>query len=218
MAAVSSDGLVTAKKAGTALIRARSVRNPAKYKTIKVTVTKVPAPKKILISPATTQMEKGATLQLSAAVSPTTADSRIVWATNNASIARVSSAGLVTALKAGTVKIRAKSRTKASVYTIRTLKIVDTQTVASVAIDDDDSVLRVGGSMSLSAKVLPATAPQSVSWSSNNSTVASVSAAGNITGKSAGSATITVKAGAKTDSIRVVVLNASPGSPRSPRR
>ena len=95
-------------------------------------------------------------------------------------------------------------------YTVRTLSIKDTKTVTSVEIQSDSSTLYVGGSLTLDATVLPSTASQSVDWASNNATVATVSDSGVISGKSAGSATITVKAGAKTDTLRVVVQKATP--------
>ncbi len=181
MATVSSTAFVTAKKTGTALIRAYSTRSSKRYRTIKVTVTKLASPSKITISPDTTTLEKGDTLQLSATVTPDGADASIVWATSSTSIATVSSSGLVTAKKAGTVKIRAKSKVKSSVYTIRTLKVTDTKTVTSVDIDVESTVVRVGSTLELSATVLPSTASQDVSWSSNNTSVASISSDGTVT-------------------------------------
>jgi uncharacterized protein YjdB len=210
IASVSSTGVVTARRAGTTYVRAISTRDASKHKTIKVTVKKRPNPSKLTISPATTTLEKGSTLQLSAAVTPASANASVKWATNNKNIATVSQAGLVTAKRTGTVKIKVTSKARSSVYTIRTLKIVDSTTVTSVAISSEDTVLRVGNTLPLSAKVLPATTSQSASWSSNNTAVATVSASGTVTGKKAGSATITATAGGKTDTLRVVVLSASP--------
>jgi uncharacterized protein YjdB len=210
VATVSSSGLVTAVGPGTALIRATSTRSSGKYRTIKVTVAKLPAPTKLDISPADTNMEKGDTLQLTASPTPTSADSSVKWSSDNASIATVSSSGLVTAKSEGIVRIRAASAVKSSVYTIRTLKINDTKTVTSVAIEADTTVLFVGGSLPLDAEVQPATAPQTVTWTSNNPTVAAISSSGTVSGKSDGSATITVKAGTKTDTLRVVVKKATP--------
>ncbi len=210
VATVSGSGLVTAVSPGTALIRATSTRSSGKYRTIKVTVAKLPAPTKLAISPADTTMEKGDTLQLTASPTPTSADSSVKWSSDNSSIATVSSSGLVTAKSVGIVRIKAASAAKSSVYTIRTLKINDTKTVTSVAIESDTTVLFVGGSLSLDAEVLPATAPQTVTWSSNNPTVATITSSGTVSGKSDGSATITVKAGAKTDTLRVVVQKVTP--------
>ena len=207
---VSSSGLVFAKKTGTALIRAYSTRSSKKYRTIKVTVKSLPTPTRLTITPATTTVEKGDTLQLTATVTPTGASSTVKWTTSSSSVATVSSSGLVTAKNVGTVKIKASSSAKSSVYTIRTLKVVDTKTVTGVDIEADSSVVRVGGTLSLSADVSPATAKADVNWSSNNTSVASVSSSGTVTGKSAGSATITVKAGGKTDTLRVVVQKNAP--------
>lgn len=210
VATVSSTGLVTAKGAGTALIRATSTRSSSKTKTIKVTVAKLPSPNMLVLSPNITTLEKGDTLQLTAAPSPAGSNSSVKWATNNSSVATVSASGLITAKAVGTVKIMATSTANSKVSTTRTLAVRDTKTVTSVEIQSDSSTLYVGGSLNLDASVLPTTAPQSVSWSSNNAAVATVSDSGVISGKSPGSATITAKAGAKTDTLRVVVQKATP--------
>jgi|GEM_PF-1618092 len=210
VATVSPTGLVTAKGAGTALIRAISTRNSSKTKTIKVTVAKLPSPNMLVLSPNATTLEKGDTLQLTAAPSPAGSNSSVKWATSNSSVATVSSSGLITAKAVGTVKIMATSTANSKVSTTRTLAVRDTKTVTSVEIQSDSSTLYVGGSLNLDASVLPTTASQSVSWISNNAPVATVSDSGVISGKSPGSATITVKAGAKTDTLRVVVQKATP--------
>ena len=205
VATISSTGLVTAVAPGTALIRASSDRSTSRNRTIKLTVSKLPAPSKILLSPADTKIEKGDTLQLTATPYPAEADPSVKWTTSSSSIATVSSSGLVTARSTGTVKITAKSSSNSKVLTIRTLTVVDTKTVTSVEISSDTTVLFVGGTLTLDADVLPVTAPQTVSWDSNNDSVATISSSGVVSGKAAGSATITVKAGAKTDTLRVVV-------------
>ena len=210
VASVSSTGLVTARKEGTALIRATSTRSSGKYRTIKVTVSKLAAPSKLTITPATTTVEKGETLQLTTAVTPTGADASVKWTTSSSSVATISSSGLVTAKKVGTVQIKAAASAKSSVYTIRTLRVVDTKTVTSVDIEADSSVVRVGGTLTLSAEISPSTAEADVDWASNNTSVASVSSSGTVTGKSVGSATITAKAGGKTDTLRVVVQKNAP--------
>lgn len=209
IASVSSTGLVTAKKAGTTLIRAISTRNPKKYRTIKVTVKALSAPSRLTITNSTTTVEKGDQVQFSADIMPSTANPTVKWTSDNSAVASITSSGLLTARAVGTAKIKVYSSAKSSIYTVRTIKVVDTKTVTSVEIDSSSSTLFVGGSLTLSAEVLPATAPQTVTWSSNNASVASVSSSGVISGKAAGSATITVKAGSKTDTIRVVVQKAT---------
>ncbi len=210
VATVSSTGLVTAVGSGTALIRATSTRNSGKYRTIKVTVASLPKPTKLTLSPDTTKVEKGDTLQLSVTPTPSNANSTVNWTTSSSSIATVSSSGLVTAKSTGVVKIKATSKVNSSVYTIRTLQVVDTKTVTSVEIESDSTVMLVGSSLTLDAEVLPTTATQTVTWSSNNASVAAISSSGTVIGKAVGSTTITVKAGSKTDTLRIVVQKATP--------
>ena len=72
---------------------------------------------------------------------------------------------------------------------------------ASIAVGDDETLV---------ATVAPANATvKTVSWSSSDSTVASVDTNGKVTGESAGSATITVTTvdGNKTDSCTVTVTS-----------
>jgi uncharacterized protein YjdB len=205
VARVSSSGVVTAVSSGTALIRATSTRTSSVTKTIKVTVAKLPAPSKLILSPADTKVEKGDTLQLDADVSPSGSDPSVKWSSSNPSVATVSSSGVVSTKATGTVKITATSTANGSVSTIRTLSVVDTKTVTSVEIESDTTVLFTGSSMTLDAQVLPETAPQTVTWTSNNAPVATISASGTVSARATGSATITVKAGTKTDTLHVVV-------------
>jgi len=157
-------------------------------------------------------VEKGETLQLSAVVSPAGADPAVTWSSSDVKIASVDAKGLVSAHRTGTVKIKVASKAKKSVYTVRTLKVVDTKTVTGVVIESGSSVLLVGGSLTLTARVLPATAPQAVTWSSGNSAVADVSPAGLVSGHQLGSATITASAGGKSAQQRIVVLDVRPVS------
>ena len=80
-------------------------------------------------------------------------------------------------------------------YTL-TVTQVDTNAilVTGVTLNPLSQSLYVGGTASLQANVIPSTAKNlSVIWSSSNSNIASIDSAGNITGVSAGTATITVK-------------------------
>ncbi len=102
IAAVSDKGLVTAKKAGTAVITVRTQNGLTA--TVAVTVSK--APKKLTLSHAARTLAVGETFQLKAALPAGTA-SAIRWESSDASVAAVDGDGLVTAVKAGTAIIRA---------------------------------------------------------------------------------------------------------------
>jgi hypothetical protein len=171
----------------------------------------LPKPTKLVIQPEDKTIEKGETLQLTAVPVPAGADPRVTWTSSDVRIARVSSTGLVTARKVGRVVITARSKAKTSVYTKRTIRVVDTKTVTSVSIANDETVLLPGGTLSLQAVVLPVTAPQQVTWFIDKTSVAEVSTDGVVTAHQAGSATVTATAvGGKQAKQRIVVLEDNP--------
>ncbi len=103
VATVSSKGVVTAKKAGTAKITATA---GGKKATCKITVKK--APSKITLDKKKT-IKKGKTYQLKVKLPKNTASNKITFSTSNKKVATVSSAGKVKGLKKGTAVITAKT-------------------------------------------------------------------------------------------------------------
>jgi uncharacterized protein YjdB len=84
--------------------------------------------------------------------------------------------------------------------------------VTGVSLNKTTTILTVGGSETLLANVIPSNADnKSVTWSSSNSAIASVSQGGTVTGVAAGSATITVRTadGGFTSSCAVTVNTSS---------
>ena len=116
-ASVSSSGLVTAKLAGTATVRATSTANSSIYKDCTVTVTQSTSPTSISLNYTSISLSEGDTRQLTASVSPSGASQSVTWSVVSGSgVASVSSSGLVTALTTGTATIRATSSANSSVY------------------------------------------------------------------------------------------------------
>lgn len=173
---------------------------------------KAPSPQRVEITPVLTRMEKGDTEQLSVEVFPSGASQSIRWSSSDRKIATVDQNGLVTAIKTGNVRIRAASTVKPSVYKKLYIKVVDTLTVTGVVIENDGGPLLVGTTLTLTARVLPATASQQVTWSSDTPGVADVSPAGVVTGYDLGSAIIKAEAGGFSAHQRVTVLDAEPVS------
>ena len=90
--------------------------------------------------------------------------------------------------------------------------ITPTVSVTGVSISNSSASLTVGGTKQLSATVSPSNATnKSVTWTSSNTSVASVSSSGLVTAKAPGNATITVKTsdGGYTSSCSVTVSAAS---------
>ncbi len=87
--------------------------------------------------------------------------------------------------------------------------------VTGVSLSPTSASVAVNGTTQLTATVAPANASnQSVTWSTSNSTIATVSATGLVTGKAAGTATITVTTvdGGKTATSSITVTPAVGGS------
>ena len=117
VASVSSDGKVTAKKAGTAIITVKTV-DFGKTATCEVTVTQPVT--SVSISNAPGNMIMGKTATLKATVSPSNAsDKAVTWKSSDAKVIMVEkSTGKVTAKGAGTAKITATAGGKSKTVTI----------------------------------------------------------------------------------------------------
>lgn len=106
VAAVDSDGLVTAVAAGTATIKASAGNVSAECT---VTVSGI-AVESIELDKTSLELAEGQTAQLNAVVLPDDADDKTVtWSTSDDAVATVSASGLVTAVAAGNAVITAKA-------------------------------------------------------------------------------------------------------------
>ena len=132
---------------------------------------------------ATATVKKGKTLTLHATVTPDDADDKtITWASENAAIASVTNAGVVTGVSGGTVKITASSAV-AGVKAEITITVIET----TIAISGEDSAY-IGGEIQLSAATQ--NAEGTVVWASNAPTIASVDQTGKVTCLAEGDAEI----------------------------
>ena len=116
----------------------------------------------------------------------------ITWTSSNANIATVSN-GKVTAKSAGTVTITAKTANNKTAICNVTVKKLE---VTEVMIDTANISINVGGSHAFTVKITPggvAESDKKITATSSNANIASVSGF-TVTGKSAGTATVTFKA------------------------
>ena len=129
-ASVNEAGLVTAKAIGNVFIIAKAKAKEAVRKqfglTIKEEETPVVEPESIMISApnGVTSLEVSKTLLLSSYVLPVEADQKVVWSTNDESIATIAENGLVTAISEGNVTLKATSSVKESIFATYALQIV----------------------------------------------------------------------------------------------
>lgn len=192
-ATVSSTGLVTGIAAGSATVTATS---GSAHMGAAVTVSPVPA-NSVVVSPGSATLVVAQQLQLSATVTDAQGNPLggrpVSWSSSNPAAATVGTSGNVTAVAPGTATITAMSGTAHGTATI-TVKLVpvatvdvdpaalalftgQTQQLGVVAHDAD------GNTLSLTGRV--------VTWKSNKTNVASVSATGFVTATGIGSAVIT---------------------------
>ena len=134
----------------------------------------------------------------------------ITYSSSNTAIATVSSTGSVSGVAVGTVSISASVEGVAGSVSIH----VVAPPVAAITFSPATPVVRQGETITLTAQPIDVVgrpiSGKTVTWSSANLAVASVSAAGVVTGIAAGSAYIRAEVDGKRDSVslRVKSLNA----------
>lgn len=191
VATVTSGGLVSAVASGGAIITATSEGRSA---VASVTVSLVPVGS-IAVLPAVNNVVVGQTTQLTADVrdgSGLPLTGRVVlWSTDAAHIATVTSQGLVTAVGPGSARITAAIEGKSASATIN----VASRPVSAVIVSPGQVTIFRGQSLQLSAIVTDdrgqVLSGKAVIYSTSNPQIASVSTAGLVTGISAGTVTIT---------------------------
>jgi uncharacterized protein YjdB len=205
IATVAPSGLVTAVSSGTAVIRA-TVDGTIGSAALTVTV---PTVANVGVVLATSSLNVGQTTQATATASDALANEitglPVVWSSLNTAIATVSPSGLVTAVAGGTVSIVATVSGKTG---SATLVVLGGVTISSVSVTVPGTSVSPGGTIQATATVLNSSGSPittAVTWSSSASTVATVSAAGLITGVASGTATISAAAGGKSGSTTITV-------------
>ena len=129
VAAVDSNGKVTAKKAGTAVITATSSNGKTAGCTVTVKQKEI-AITGISLNKSTTSLTEGESETLTATITPlnATGDKTVKWSSSNEAVAAVDSNGKVTAKKAGTAVITATSSNGKTAGCTVTVKQKDTYT------------------------------------------------------------------------------------------
>ena len=218
VAKVNSAGKVTGVGAGTAYITIKSVDGVSDK--VKVVVTKRNPIKatKITLSPSSLTLNVGAKKTVTATVLPSNASIKTVtWVSHNTNIAKVDSKGNVTGVGAGSTKISAyttdgnvtasmnvtvKSNSSSGGSTKPTTVKVTDLIVAPTSV-----YLYVDETERISTTVLPSTATnKSLNWSSSNTSVATVSSSGVITGKKYGTTTIKVTSASNSNVSKVIAV------------
>lgn len=147
----------------------------------------------ISLSPSSIKFTSlGDTRQISATVLPiSAANKNLKWSSSNTSVAKVSSSGVVTAVGDGTCTITATSTDGSNISSSISVIVDSNIYVTGVSISPSSISLYSGETYTLSANVTPSNATNpSVTWSSSNTSIATVNSIGKVTAVSQGSCTI----------------------------
>ena len=172
----------------------------------------------------TRSLQRGQTLQLTANIAPANATNRnITWTSSNTNVATVSANGQITGINHGTVIITARTANGNHSATV-TVAVTPQQqnnnnneqsivfepiTVTGITISGSATRnMTAGQTLQLTANITPSNATnQNITWTSSNTAVATVSANGQVTAISAGTATITARStdGNRTATVTITV-------------
>jgi len=184
-------GLIIALKEGTTTITATT--NNGKTASAKVTVIKkIVEPYSVSLDKTNATINIGGKVTLVPTITPSNASNKSVsWISSDPKIATVSN-GVVTGIKDGTATITVKtSNGKTATSKITVSK--ETINVKSISLNTTNIDLNAGSTYTLKVSYTPSDATnQSVTWSSNNTNVASVSN-GVVRAIRGGTATITAR-------------------------
>ena len=147
-------------------------------------------PESITVSPKPISAAVNAVTEPTYTVTPSGANQKCHFGIEDASIATVDADGKITGISAGTTTLTVKAASLPSV--VEQVKVTvgaASDDVPSVTVSPSRTKVAVGGTKKLTAAAVPSNA--SVTWSSSDTTKATVASNGVVTGVAAGSATIT---------------------------
>ena len=145
---------------------------------------------KVEMDKETSEVATNYTMQLTASVSPANASRpALTWSSSDLAIATVDDRGVVTGVRAGTARIVAMSDnglTAASDVTVRDVTFAE-----SIKLNPERLVIGEGTSLKLALTMDPPEADESITWTTDDATVATVDKEGNVAAKGLGDAVVT---------------------------
>lgn len=182
---------ITAKKNGTAYLAAMFPGNQSSVQTVIIKISddaETVPPTAVTLSPEELELMTGDTYTVTSKLTPENASTKLTWNSSDEQVATVSSSGKITANSAGEAII---SATAEDGVTQGTVKVTVKEAAAGFSVPGE-VVINLGYSYKVNPVFSPVGATDNLTWKTGNSSVASVSANGEIKGKYAGTTTVTV--------------------------
>ncbi|WP_165750483.1 Ig-like domain-containing protein [Cellulophaga sp. Z1A5H] len=194
IASVSATGVVTGNAIGTATITV-TTEDGGFTATSTITVQSATfAVTGITVDPTAITITNGSTTTLNETIAPANAmNQNVTWTSSDDAIASVSATGVVTGNAIGTATITVTTEdggfTATSTITVQSV----TFAVTGITVDPTAITITNGSTTTLTETIAPANATnQNVTWSSDNTSVATVNPSGVVTSVGVGDAKITV--------------------------
>ena len=199
VASVDTDGKVTAKAPGLAMITvtAGGVSQTCGVAVYDQTVTSV------ALNRTSADLTVGGSIGLTAYVDPGDAVNKdVTWTSDDTDVVTVNDSGTVTAVGKGSTTVTAKSGGQSA-----SCSVTVTQPVSLVSIGSSSITLSLNETADLVATVSPSDATDAdVTWTSSDESIATVDASGEVTAKGFGSATVTAEADGKFDMCTINIV------------
>ena len=198
VAEVNVRGRVIANGIGTCTITCRATDGSGVYAECSVTVSTVQLVTGITLSQTSLSLSlpRNTTKTLTATVTPSNATNKnVTWSSSNTSVATVDQSGKVTAVGIGSCVVTATAEDGSGVTAECAVTVI--QLVTGITLNKSSLSLSIpdNKTYTLTATVMPSNATnKSVTWSSSNTSVATVDQSGKVTAVSGGSCTITATA------------------------
>ena len=166
----------------------------------------------INLAPSNSAIEIEEKLQINATIEPNTSEETLIWVSSNSKVATVDQNGLVTGKSHGTVTITATGRDS---MVANSVKVTVQTAPKSISLNITEKTIDLSTdtkSFQLTGTISPSTANVYLeqTWTSSNTSVASVDKNGRVTALKNGDATITVSTGNKKTATCKVKVVTSP--------
>ncbi len=189
-ATVSSSGVVTGIAPGEVTITATSTAVSSVKKSVTVTIKDV-AVTDVTVDESEVSIELGDSKVVTATVAPASVSQDVVVSSSDEDVATVSASGntiTISSVGVGSATITVKSKADETITTTIAVTVTGVA-ITDVTISGTETTVQVGKTISLTAAVAPASAAQTVTWTSSDDDVATVTG-GVVTGVATGKVTI----------------------------
>ena len=194
VATINQNGTITALKEGTTTITVSSTTNSEIKDSIELIVKKnSKAVSDVIINEKNITVKVGGETRLTVTVLPSTAlNKNVTWTTSNTNIATIDNNGILNAKNIGTAIITATSISNPYIKGQSTITVEPIE-VANITLSTTSVTIKKGETQTITATPQPSNATnKTLTWKSNNTSIATVDNNGKITGVSVGKTTITV--------------------------